>query len=371
MPSSPPWHTHLTLDLLLHVLASTLFHPFLAALLPLCLRALAAPYNSTSFILTSAFAVSVSVYRVLEVVNRRIAYGVPRKVRWEDEVVVITGGVGGLGGCLAEIFALRGVGVGVLDVAVGGARGAMKDGEEKEGVRYYRCDVGDHTQIEEVWKRVVDELGTPTILINNAAIVNAQPFLQQTREDVERVFRVNTLSHYYLSRLFVRGLLPPRAGGTIVTVSSVLGHLGAAQLSAYTASKAALLAYHTSVTAELAAMVPQIKIVLVATGQLDTQLFNDVKLRGWWRRFFGPVVGAGEVAARIVAMLDEGTSGEVRVPAYAAWIAWMGVLPAGVSKVVRGWSGVDEQFGELRRPKEGVEKKEEDASSDEGSIDES
>lgn len=289
---------------------------------------------------------------------------------------MITGGVGGLGGCLAEIFALRGVGVGVLDVAVGigggggeGEKGCVMDGEEREGVRYFRCDVGNATQVEEVWKRVVEELGTPTILINNAAVVNARPFLQQTMEEVEATLRINTLSHFQLSRLFIRGLLSRRAGGTIVTVSSVLVHLGAAQLSAYTASKAALLAYHASLTAELAAVAPQIKTVLVATGQLDTQLFGDVKLRGWWRRFFGPVVGAGEVAVRIVALLDAGLGGEVKVPTYAAWIAWMGVLPLGVKRVVRGWSGVDEQFGQLIKPELSMDK-EEDDSSDDSSSDE-
>ncbi len=303
--------------------------------------------------------------------SRRFAYGVPRKVKWEDEVVVITGGVGGLGGCLAEIFALRGVGVGVLDVAVGvsGEKGVVRDGEEREGVRYYYCDVGDGMQVEEVWKRVVDELGTPTILINNAAVVNARPFLQQTRENVESTFKINTLSHYHLSRLFIQGLLPRRAGGTIVTVSSVLAHLGAAQLSAYSASKAALLAYHASLTAELAVIAPQIKTVLVATGQLDTQLFSDIKLRGWWRRFFGSVVGAGEVAVKIVALLDAGLGEEVRVPTYAAWVAWMGVLPVGVSRLLKGWSGVDEQFGGLIQPEAFVEK-EQDASSDESSTDE-
>lgn len=354
MPSAP-WYTHLNLDLILHVLANTLFHPFLAALLPVCLRALAAPYTCTSFILTTTFAASVSAYRLLEIVNRRVAYGVARKVSWANEVVVITGGVGGLGGCLAEIFALRGVGVAVLDVAVGVKESEVTHEFEKEGVRYYRCDVGDSAQVEAIWAKVVDDLGTPTILINNAAVVNAKPLLQQTIDDVEATFRVNTLSHFLLARLFVRGLLHRRDGGAIVTVSSVLGHLGAAQLSAYTASKAALLAYHASIASEFATIAPQIKTVLVATGQLDSALFSDVKLRGWSQRFMGPVVGAGEVAVKIVALLDKGTSGEVRLPAYAAWVAWMGVLPMGAMRVLRRWSGIDEQFGGLPEPAELVE----------------
>lgn len=305
-----------------------------------------------------------------------MAYGKPRKVKWGNEVVVVTGGVGGLGGVLAEIYGVRGVGVAVLDILVGeeGEKGRVRDGEEKEGVRYFRCDVGSYEDIQRTWKRVVQELGTPTVLINNAAVVNAKPFLEQDGADVERTFRVNTLSHYHLNRLFVWGLLGRASGGTIVTVSSVLAHLGAAQLSAYTASKAALLAYHSSLATELAIVAPQIKMILVAPGQLDTQLFGNVKLQGWLRNFCGPLVGAGEVAVKIVEMVDRGEGGVVSEPTYARWIAWLGVLPVGVQKVLKNWSGMDSVFGGPLKPpvmaaKHGASDSS-DSDSDSSSIDE-
>ena len=96
--------------------------------------------------------------------------------------------------------------------------------------------------------------------------------------------------------------------------------------------------------AELASEAPQVKTILVAPGQLDTQLFGNVKLRGWLRNFFGPVVGAGEIAVRIVDMVDRGEGGVVSEPAYARWIAWLGVLPAGLQRMVRSWGGVDDAF---------------------------
>lgn len=294
----------------------------------------------------SLFALGVCLYRlVVRGANARLAYGAAREIDWGDEVVVVTGGAGGLGGCLAEIFALRGVGVGVLDVGGSPERvGGMGDGDG-EGVRYYHCDVGDQEQVERTWGRIVRELGTPTVLINNAAVVNRKGFMEQSGEEVERTFRINTLSHFHLSKLFLRPMLQdPSRGGTIVTVSSVLGHLGAARLSAYTASKAALLAYHASLTAELASVAPRVKTVLVAPGQLDTRMFGDVRLRGWSRNFFGPVVGAGEVAVKIVEMIDRGEGGVVSEPAYARWIAWLGVLPVGLQRVAKSWAGLDGAF---------------------------
>lgn len=165
-------------------------------------------------------------------------------------------------------------------------------------------------------------------------------------------------------------LLDRPSGGTLVTISSVLAHLGASNLSAYTASKAALLAYHASLTAELAETAPQIKTILVAPGQLDTQLFGNVKLRGWLRNFFGPVVGAGEVAVKIVEMIDRGEGGVVSEPAYARWIACLGILPMGMQKVMRDWTGIDNAFAkpviETAEKNEESEHHEEDSDRDEG-----
>lgn len=151
-----PWYMHLTLDLLLHVGSYTIFHPFVASMLPLSLRALAAPLHSTSFILTSAYAVLVTLVYLLSSVNQRWAYGPPRKVKLLDEVVVVTGGVGGLGRCIAEIYAMKGVGVAVMDVGV-------KEDGEREGVRWYKCDVGDRSLVEKTWKRIQNDVGSPVV----------------------------------------------------------------------------------------------------------------------------------------------------------------------------------------------------------------
>ncbi|KAL9630986.1 MAG: hypothetical protein Q9164_006133 [Protoblastenia rupestris] len=346
-----PWYSQLTLDLCISALSKSIFHPFIACLLPLCLRALAAPYHSTSFVLTSAFAAAICAYHVLAIVNQRVAYGRPREIDWEREVVVITGGLGGLGGCITEIYGLRGVSVAVMDVGVP----KELDGQEKEGINYYRCDIADPQNMKDVWMKILEDLGTPTILINNAAVIHSSPFLKAEAEEIDQVFRVNTLSHFHLTQHFLRTLLKSHRGGTLVTMSSVLGHLGAANLSAYTASKAALLAYHSSLSAELASTAPQIKTILVAPGQLDTQPFSHIHVQGWLQNFVGPVVGAGELAVRVVEMIDQGLGGEVRMPEFAKWVGCLGVLPMGLQRGLRWWSGLDTAMGYLGQDEEKME----------------
>lgn len=340
LPHARPSSPKLTLDLLLLVLSRTLFQPFIACLLPFCLRALATPYSSTSFIATTAYAAAVCIYHLLAIANQRLAYGAPRKINWKDEVVVISGGCRGLGACIAEIYGLRGVSVAVLDTAVPKEE---EDGQEKEGVHYYHCDVASRDDVETTMSRISDELGYPTILINNAAISHKWSVQESSSIDADgssRVLDVDFLSNYHTASSFLHHK-GRRQAATIVTVSSVLGYLGAANLSAYSASKAASIAWHHSLTAELAITKPNVRTILVATGQLDTELFSHAKVQGRLQGFLAPVLGAGEVAMRIVEMIDAGRGGEIRMPFYANWISILAVLPAAIQKNLRWWSGID------------------------------
>lgn len=70
----------------------------------------------------------------------------------EEEVVVITGGGRGLGECVAGIYGIKGTAVAVLDLEAEKADGEM------EGVRMYKCDVGNRAEVESVWARVVADV---------------------------------------------------------------------------------------------------------------------------------------------------------------------------------------------------------------------
>jgi NAD(P)-dependent dehydrogenase (short-subunit alcohol dehydrogenase family) len=147
---------------------------------------------------------------------------------------------------------------------------------------------------------------------------------------------VNLLAHFYTLKSFLPGMI--REGrGTIVTVSSVIGQVGAAQLTDYAAAKAGLSAMHKSLAAELRSY-PGIKTILVAPGQLSTPLFAGVITPS---DFFAPVVEPVEVAKDVIAAIDAGSSANVVMPLYARWIDWMNVLPVGLQRFARWISGVD------------------------------
>ena len=128
-----------------------------------------------------------------------------------------------------------------------------------------------------------------------------------------------------------------------MTVSSVLGKLGASHLSDYTAAKAGQKAMHNSLRAELvSSTAPEgaenIRTILVTPGQLGTNLFAGVKTPS---SFFGPIVEPVELAREVVRLIDAGESGVISMPFYARWIDWQSVLPMSVQRLTRWFSGVD------------------------------
>ena len=89
----------------------------------------------------------------LQLVNARLALGgMKRDFDWAEEVVVVTGGAGGLGLLLAEVYGMRGVTVAVLDVK------DAPDGGEARNVTFYKCDVGDREQVVAAAERIEKEV---------------------------------------------------------------------------------------------------------------------------------------------------------------------------------------------------------------------
>ncbi|KAG2418378.1 hypothetical protein HFD88_001479 [Aspergillus terreus] len=337
-PPDTPWYKHLTIDLLLAVLNRTLLHPWVAWIAVLSLRAQATPYAHPAFVLATTYAVVLTLLAVARVINRRIAYGLPRPVDLGDEVVVVTGGASGLGLLIARIYGLRGVSVAVLDVKdVGGVEGW----EDGAGVEYYRCDIADRAQLEATVERIEKELGTPTVLINCAAArINGNPLLSLPADAFQKTIQTNLLAVFHACQLFLPRMLAAANGGTIVNVSSVLGQLCAAGLVDYSVSKAGLSALHRTLEAELrtSGNDDKVKMLLVEPGQVATPLFESVKTPN---AFFAPVLEPVKVAQEIVAAIDEGRGGVIRMPTYAMLVNWYAVLPASIQRLARYLAGID------------------------------
>lgn len=151
------WAKPLSIDLLLKVLNVTFLHPFVAWMIPLCMRAQVMAWDATPMRISIGYASFLTAMFFLGVLNRQIAYSAPRKVDFSEEVIVITGGASGLGLLIAEVYGMRGATVAVLDV---------KDLEagDARGVSVYKCDVGDKEQVAKVAREIERDVSYPSIL---------------------------------------------------------------------------------------------------------------------------------------------------------------------------------------------------------------
>lgn len=179
------------------------------------------------------------------------------------------------------------------------------------------------------------------MLVNCAAArINGLPLLSLPSDAFQKTIRTNLLAVFDLCQAFLPGMLSSTNGGTIVTVSSVLGHLSPAGLSDYSASKAGLSALHQTLEAELRVSGDgeKVKMLLVETGQMSTPLFDSIKTPS---NFFAPVLEPVQVAQEIVSAIDSGKGGTIKLPTFAALATWYAVLPAGLQRLARYLSGID------------------------------
>ncbi|KIW93202.1 uncharacterized protein Z519_05807 [Cladophialophora bantiana CBS 173.52] len=348
------WSRHITLDLILLILANSVFHPWITLVFYLCLAAVHKHKEPLAYY-TLYYTAFLAVVELSLWFDHRITHGRHRKVDWEGEVVVITGGAHGLGRVLAEMVLRKGAKVAVLDVLEPDEE--AREEMERWDLVWEVVDVSKTEDVKEAVERVVDWLGPPTILINNAATpINGLPLLSPSSKEslaatlspqqVTKTITTNALGHFTMLSILLPHLLCSPQGAHIVTISSILSHLAPARLADYNASKSAVSALHSTLCHELRthpdpSVFHKVKTILVEPGQLSTQLFADITRVPFYAHFFGPVLEAKDVAKEIVRCVERGDGGVIRMPFYAKCVPFLGVMPGAAQRVVRWWSGID------------------------------
>lgn len=151
-----PWYRHITLDLLLLILANSIFHPWITLVFYLCLASVHKHREPLAYY-TLYYTAFLAIVEISIWINHRIIYGKHRKVEWEDEVVVITGGGSGLGRVIAEMVLRKGAKVAVLDIKNPGAE--AEEEMERWDLIWQTVDVAKEEEVKKAVATVVDEVG--------------------------------------------------------------------------------------------------------------------------------------------------------------------------------------------------------------------
>ena len=170
----------------------------------------------------------------------------------KSRVVVLTGAASGIGAALASGLAAEGADLALVDRNASGLDAVAKTVRQRGGrISTYTIDLGDRNAIDELPGKVSADLGSASVLINNAGMALAGTFEQVPAAQFDQLFAVNFHATVAMTRNFLPHLRQHRLA-QIMNMSSVFGIIGAAGQVAYSASKFAVRGFSESLRAELA-----------------------------------------------------------------------------------------------------------------------
>jgi short-subunit dehydrogenase len=117
-------------------------------------------------------------------------------------------------------------------------------------VFFYSVDITSPTAIQEAATQIREEYGEPTVLINNAGVGYMGNIIDKSESNIRRILEVNTLSHFWMVKEFLPAMIK-NDHGHIVTIASMASFAALNGMADYASSKAAVLAFHESLTQEI------------------------------------------------------------------------------------------------------------------------
>ncbi len=206
--------------------------------------------------------------------------------RFENKTAVITGGCRGIGKAIAKRYAMEGARIFALDYVIpDGSEPFFDDAEINSYLACIQCDVTDGSSVRDAFARVVDEAGGIDILVNNAGITRDGLLMRMSESDWDSVISTNLKGAFNCTKAVCRTMMSQRQG-RIINMGSVVGSMGNAGQSNYSASKAGLIGLTKSTAKELAGR--NILVNLIAPGYVRTPMTD--KLTDAQREIFLSVI---------------------------------------------------------------------------------
>jgi len=186
------------------------------------------------------------------------------------EVALVTGGGTGLGYAMSNALLASGA-----KVIITGRRIDILDRAVETlgpGAFAFKQDLTDISQIDPLVRRIREEVGSPTILINNAGIHLKKALVETTAEEFQRVFATHVEGAFALTRALVPEMRRQRRG-SILFIASMTSLIGMPNVVAYSAAKSAIVGMVRSLAAELGP--EDIRVNAIAPGWIETPMLHE------------------------------------------------------------------------------------------------
>ncbi len=217
------------------------------------------------------------------------------------QVALVTGASRGIGAAIAQELGKQGAVVIGTATSAGGAEN-INASLKAAGIKGLgmALDVNDATQIDAVLKEITEKFGNVSILVNNAGITKDTLLMRMGEEDWDAVLSTNLKSVFRMSQAVLRPMMKARVG-RIISISSVVGHMGNAGQTNYAAAKAGMAGFTKSLAAEVGSR--NITVNCVAPGFIETdmtaELPDAIKNKMLERVPLGRLGNVNEIAATV------------------------------------------------------------------------
>lgn len=192
----------------------------------------------------------------------------------EQKVALVTGASRGIGAAISDNLGIQNhIVIGTATSESGAQRITERFAEKGIEGAGMLLDVTDSNSVDNLIKGVADEYGAPTILVNNAGITKDNLLLRMKEDEWTDVVNTNLTSIYRLSKACLKSMTRAR-WGRIVNISSVVGSMGNAGQSNYSATKAGVSGFSRSLAKEVGSR--GITVNTVAPGFIDTDMTKDL-----------------------------------------------------------------------------------------------
>ncbi len=189
---------------------------------------------------------------------------------FDGQVVVVTGGGGGIGGATCKRFAQEGAKVAVFDMNLAAAQKVADEINAAGGTAAaFACNITDRAQVDAAVAATEAQLGPIAVLANNAGWDIFKPFTKTVPAEWDQLIAINLTGALHMHHAVLPGMVA-RGGGRIVNIASDAARGGSSGEAVYAACKGGLVALSKTLAREHARH--NITVNVVCPGPTDTAL---------------------------------------------------------------------------------------------------
>lgn len=228
--------------------------------------------------------------------------------KFENKVVVITGGTEGIGLTAAKSFVAEGAHVYITGRRQERLDEALKEiGHNAVGIQ---GDVRNLADLDRLYAHIQRDKGHIDVVFANAGISESAPLGSIQEEHFDRVFDINVKGMVFTVQ---KALLLMSAGGSVVLAGSGAGSKGFANLSVYSATKAAIRSLARTWTTDLKSQGIRVNVVspgMVLTPAMQKYLQNNEGAAEWMQQTipFGRLASTEEIARAVLFLASDESS---------------------------------------------------------------